>query len=250
MPNRNALLTAWIQRPGQQLRFQFGYQRWEYRIKSLSGLRGKGADNIGSVAQKMQMRSHLNQSGPYPRGGKPAVVAANLLNRQFNPETLNTWWSGDITYLRTAQGWLYLAIVMDLCSRKIVSWAFSDKPDSDLTVRALRLAVNKRRPTGSVVFHSDQGAQYTSAQFQSCQQELDVTGSMSRKGNCLDNAVTERFFRSLKAERVNYRRYETRSQGIADVIDYIDSFYNLKRRHYRLGNISPDEYERRLQQCA
>ncbi|HHB1475421.1 TPA: IS3 family transposase, partial [Yersinia enterocolitica] len=168
--------------------------------------------------------------------------AANLLNRQFNPETLNTWWSGDITYLRTAQGWLYLAIVMDLCSRKIVSWAFSDKPDSDLTVRALRLAVNKRRPTGSVVFHSDQGAQYTSAQFQSCQQELDVTGSMSRKGNCLDNAVTERFFRSLKAERVNYRRYETRSQGIADVIDYIDSFYNLKRRHYRLGNISPDEY--------
>ncbi|EOW7153544.1 TPA: IS3 family transposase [Yersinia enterocolitica] len=94
----------------------------------------------------------------YPRGGKPAVVAANLLNRQFNPETLNTWWSGDITYLRTAQGWLYLAIVMDLCSRKIVSWAFSDKPDSDLTVRALRLAVNKRRPTGSVVFHSDQGA--------------------------------------------------------------------------------------------
>ena len=115
------------------------------------------------------------------RGGKPAVVAANLLNRQFNPETLNTWWSGDITYLRTAQGWLYLAIVMDLCSRKIVSWAFSDKPDSALTIRALRLAVNKRRPTGPVVFHSDQGAQYTSTKFQSCQQELGVTGSMSRK---------------------------------------------------------------------
>lgn len=186
----------------------------------------------------------------YPHGGKPAVVADNLLNRQFNPETLNTWWSGDITYLRTAQGWLYLAIVMDLCSRKIVSWAFSDKPDSALTTRALRLAINKRRPTGPVVFHSDQGAQYTSTQFQSCQQELAVTGSMSRKGNCLDNAVTERFFRSLKAERVSYRRYETRSQGITDVIDYIDSFYNLKRRHYRQGNISPDEYERRLQQCA
>lgn len=91
----------------------------------------------------------------YPLGGKPAVIAANLLNRQFNPDTLNTWWSGYITYLRTAQGWLYLAIVMDLCSRKIVSWAFSDKPDSALTIRALRLAVNKRRPTESVVFHSD-----------------------------------------------------------------------------------------------
>ncbi|HHL2501635.1 TPA: transposase [Yersinia enterocolitica] len=141
-------------------------------------------------------------------------------------------------------------IVMDLCSRKIVSWAFSDKPDSVLAIRALRLAVNKRQPTRPLVFHSDQGAQYTSAQFQYCQNELGVTGSMSRKGNCLDNAVTERFFRSLKAGRVNYRRYETRSQGNADVINYIDSFYNLKRRHYRLGNISPDEYEHRLRQCA
>ncbi|MDN0088782.1 IS3 family transposase [Yersinia nurmii] len=100
------------------------------------------------------------------------------------------------------------------------------------------------------MFHSDQRAQYISAQFPSCQQELDVTGSMSRKGNGLDNAVSERFFRSLKAERVNHRRYETRSQGIADVIDYIDSFYHLKRLYYRLGNISLDEYERRLQQCA
>ncbi|MFJ1228538.1 IS3 family transposase [Yersinia proxima] len=160
----------------------------------------------------------------YPRGGKPAVIAANLLNWQFNPDTLNTWWSGYITYLRTAKGWLYLAIVMDLCSRKIVSCTFSDKSDIALTIRALRLAVNKQRPTGSVVFHSDQGAQYTSAQFQYCQNELGVTGSMSRKCNCLDNAVTERFFRSLKAERVNYRRYETRSQGIAYIINYIDSY--------------------------
>lgn len=186
----------------------------------------------------------------YPRGGKPAVVAANLLNRQFNPETLNTWWSGNITRLRTAQGWLYLAIVMDLSSRKIVSRSFSDKPDSALAIQVLRLAANKRRPTGPVLFHSDQGTPYTSAQFQSCQQELDVTGSMSRKGSCLDNTVTERFFRNLKGKRVNYRRYETRSQGIADVINDIDSFYNLKRRHYRLRNISPNEYERRLQQCT
>jgi putative transposase len=126
-----------------------------------------------------------------------------------------------------------------------VSWTFSDKPVSALTIRALRLAVNKRRPTSPVVFHSDQGAQYISSQFQSCQQELDMTVNMSSK-----NTVTERFFRSLKAERVNYRRYETRNQGIAEVIDYIDSFYNLKRRHYRLGNISPNEYECPLQQCA
>jgi len=111
-------------------------------------------------------------------------VVANLLNRQFIPETLNTWWPGDIIYLRTAQGWLYMPIVMDLFSRKIVSLAFSDKPDCALTILTLRLAVNKRWPMDSVVFHCDQGAQYTSAQFQSCQQELDVTGSMSRKDNC------------------------------------------------------------------
>lgn len=185
----------------------------------------------------------------YPRGGKPALVASDLLNRQFNPETLNIWWSGDITYLRTVQGWLYLAIVMDLSSRKIVSWTFPDKPDSALTIRALRLAVNKRRSTGPVVFHSVRCAVYQRS-VPVLPQELDVTGSMSRKGNCLDNAITERFFRSLKAERVNYRRYENRSQGIADVIDYLDTFYHLKRRHYRLGNISPNKYERRLQQCA
>lgn len=111
-------------------------------------------------------------------------MVANLLNRQFIPETLNTWWPGDIIYLRTAQGWLYMPIVMDLFSRKIVSLAFSDKPDCALTILTLRLAVNKRWPMDSVVFHCDQGAQYTSAQFQSCQQELDVTGSMSRKDNC------------------------------------------------------------------
>lgn len=144
-------------------------------------------------------------------------MAADLLNRQFNPETLTIWWSGDITYPRTAQGGLYLAIVKDLGSRKIVRWAFLDKPGSPPTLRALKLAVNKPRPTESVVFHRVQERQYTRAQFQSCQQERGVTGSMSRRGNCLDNAVTERFLRSLKAERVNYRRYETRSQGIADV---------------------------------
>lgn len=182
--------------------------------------------------------------------GKASVIAPNYLNRQFNPERLNTHWSGDITYIRTGQSWLYLAVIVDLCSRKIISWAFSNKPNSELTTRAIRLAVNKRRPNVSVIFHSDQGAQYTSETFQQCLRELGIQASMSRAGNCLDNAVTERFFRSLKSERVNYRRYQTRHQAQADIIDYIEPFYNQKRRHLKLGNISPAEYEMKLMQCA
>lgn len=211
--------------------------------------------NVGRYKVRRLMRAHkLIAKRPrlhrYPKGGRPSVIAPNLLNRQFNPERMNTHWSGDITYIRTGQGWLYLAVIVDLCSRKIISWAFSHKPDSELTIRAIRLAVNKRRPKTKLVFHSDQGAQYTSDAFQSCLKELDIQPSMSRAGNCLDNAVTERFFRSLKSERVNYRRYETRHQAQADIIDYIEPFYNQKRRHYKLGNISPVQYEMKLMQCA
>jgi putative transposase len=119
-------------------------------------------------------------------------------------------WSGGITYIRTQQGWLYLAVIMDLCSRKVISWTFSDKPNSELTTRALRLAVNKRQPNDNVIFYSDQGVQYRSGEFQCLLKEHGLISSMNRRGNCLDSAVTERFFRSLKSERVNYRRYQTR----------------------------------------
>jgi len=186
----------------------------------------------------------------YPASGKPSVIAPNHLNRQFNPQSLNRLWSGDITYIRTQQGWLYLAVIMDLCSRKVISWAFSDKPNSELTTRALRLAVNKRQPTDGVLFHSDQGVQYTCEAFQHSLKKHGLISSMSRAGNCLDNAVTERFFRSLKSERINYRRYQTRREAMADIIDYIEPFYNQKRRHYKLGNISPVEYEMKLRKSA
>jgi len=186
----------------------------------------------------------------YPTGNKPAVVAPNAMNRQFTPESMNTHWAGDITYLRTAQGWLYLAVVVELYSRRIISFAFSPQPDSELTMRALRLAVEKRQPPQGVMFHSDQGCQYTSSSFQLCLQEQGVISSMSRRGNCLDNAVTERFFRSLKSERTYYRRYETRQQAIADIIDYIETFYNRKRRHSKLGNLSPVQYEQKMLKTA
>ncbi|MFT0213595.1 IS3 family transposase [Pseudomonas sp. F1_0610] len=139
---------------------------------------------------------------------------------------------------------------MDLYSRKIISWAFSDRANSKLVRRALQLAIEKRRPKESLVFHSDQGCQYSSEAFLSCLQYHSITASMSRKGNCLDNAVVERFFRSLKSERINYRRYLNRHQAVADIIDYIEPFYNQVRRHAHLGNISPDQYEARTLKAA
>ncbi len=209
-----------------------------------------GIHKVRTSMKRLRLIAKRPKQHRYPAGGKASVIAPNYLNRQFNPEQINTLWSGDITYIRTQQGWLYLAVIMDLCSRKVISWAFSDKPNSELTTRALRLAVNKRQPNDSVIFHSDQGVQYTSKTFQLSLKEHGLISSMSRRGNCLDNAVTERFFRSLKSERVNYRRYQSRREAMADIIDYIEPFYNQKRRHYKLGNISPAEYEMKLLKSA
>ena len=133
--------------------------------------------------------------------------------------------------------------MLDLYSRRIVSWAFSNQPNSELSVRAINLAVQLRQPKQPVLFHTDQCVQYSSDVFRRALAKHNINASMSRRGNCLDNAVTERFFRSLKSERVNYRQYKTRTEGMADIADYIEAFYNQKRRHSTLGSISPIEYE-------
>lgn len=124
-----------------------------------------------------------------------------------------------------------------------MSWAFSNQPNSELSVRAINLAVQLRQPQQPVLFHSDQGVQYSSDEFRGVLSKHSISASMSRRGNCLDNAVTERFFRSLKSERVNYRQYKTRDEAMIDIADYIEPFYNQRRQHSTLGNISPAEYE-------
>ena len=135
--------------------------------------------------------------------------------------------------------------MLDLYSRRIVSWAFSNQPNGELSVWAINLAVQLSQPKQPVLFHTDQGVQYSSDVFRRALAKHNINASISRRGNCLDNAVTERFFRSLKSERVNYRQYKTRAEGMADIADYIEAFYNQKRRHSTLGNISPVEYEAR-----
>jgi len=174
--------------------------------------------------------------------GKPAVLIPNLLQRQFTVTRPNRAWVTDITYIRTWQGWLYLAVVMDLFSRKIVSWSARPTIHRELVLDALLMAVRRRRPRGTLI-HSDQGTQYGSDAWRRFCRSHRLDPSMSRKGNCWDNAVAESFFSSLKKERIRKRIYKTREQAETDVADYIERFYNPIRRHSHIGGLSPDQFE-------
>jgi putative transposase len=174
--------------------------------------------------------------------GKPALLTPNLLKRQFSPAKPNAAWVTEITYIRTWQGWLYLAVVIDLFSRKVVGWAAGPTIHGELALNALASAVKRRRPRGTII-HSDQGVQYGSDAWRRICRANHLEPSMSRKGNRWDNAVVESFFSSLKMERVKKRIYLNRDVALADIADYIDTFYNLTRRHSHLGGVSPEEVE-------
>jgi putative transposase len=174
--------------------------------------------------------------------GKPAVLIPNLLQRQFTVTRPNRAWVTDITYVRTWEGWLYLAVVMDLFSRKIVGWAGGPTIQRELVLNALLVAVRRRRPRGTPI-HSDQGTQYGSDAWRRFCRSHRLEPSMSRKGNCWDNAVAESFFSSLKKERVKKHIYRTRAVAMIDVANSIDAFYNSTRRHSHLGGLSPDAFE-------
>jgi putative transposase len=171
-------------------------------------------------------------------------VAANVLDRQFEPSSPNQAWAADITYLPTREGWLYLAAVEDLYSRQIVGWAMGERIDSRLVVDALGMAVQRRCPGEGLVAHSDRGSQYASEHYQRVLSTQGITCSMSRRGNCWDNAPMESFFASLKKELVHDEDYQTRAAAKASVFEYIEAFYNRVRRHSALGYVSPTDYER------
>ena len=170
-------------------------------------------------------------------------VAKNLLKQDFSTEAPDQRWVADITYIPTQQGWLYLAVVMDLYSRRIVGWSMSRWISRRLVLAALRMAIDARQLEGDLIHHSDRGSQYTSDDFRDELAKHGINCSMSGSGNCYDNAVIESFCASLKRERVNRVRYRTRDQARADIFDYIEVFYNRKRRHSYLGYISPEDFE-------
>jgi len=175
------------------------------------------------------------------------AVSPNVLNRQFDAPASNRKWVADFTYLWTAEGWLYIAAVLDLFSRRVVGWSMQATMTAQLVTDALLMAIWRRGKPEAVLHHSDRGSQYTSEPFQRLLADQGLACSMSRSGNCWDNAAMESFFSSLKTERTARTTYRTRDQAKADVVDYIERFYNPRRRHSTLGYLSPLEFERQAQ---
>jgi putative transposase len=173
-------------------------------------------------------------------------VAANLLDRQFAADVPNRKWAVDITYIPTDQGWLYLAGVIDLCSRMIVGWSMADHMKTDLVSEALRMAIARRRPGKGLLHHSDRGVQYASDDYRHLLHSHAMEASMSRRGDCWDNACTESFWATLKTELVHHEHYQTREQARQSVFEYIEVFYNRKRLHSSLGYQSPEAFEAAL----
>ena len=165
------------------------------------------------------------------------------MNREFNVDAPDQFWVTDITCIRTHEGFLYLAVVIDLFSRRVVGWSMQGRTYTDLPLQALQMAVWRRKPKTKVQVHSDQGSQFTSYEWQEFLEQHNLTQSMSRRGNCWDNAVAESFFNLLKRERIRRRKYKTREEARQDVFDYIEFFYNPQRKHVRNGMLSPIDFE-------
>ena len=197
------------------------------RLTSLAGIKAQ----IG----------YKRRPGAY--GGKPSVVVDNTLDRQFDVETPDTVWVTDITYIKTYEGFAYLAVVIDLYSRRVVGWSMQGRQTTDVALQALLSAVWRRKPKNKVLIHSDQGSQFTSIDWALFLKHHNLEHSMSRRGNCHDNAVAESFFNLLKRERIRRRTYKTRDDARKDVFDYIEMFYNPIRKHVRNGMLSPVKFE-------
>ena len=174
-------------------------------------------------------------------------IAPNVLARDFDVKAANEAWVGDVTYIPTGEGWLYLAVLLDLFSRRVVGWATSAANDRELALRALDQALRTRRPRPGLVHHTDRGSPYASDDYRRVLDQNAMTASMSRTGDCYDNAVAESFFATLKAEHVDHEDFATRATGTASIGDYIESFYNCARRHSHVGYVSPIEFELRSQ---
>lgn len=198
------------------------------RLMQVAGIKGK-------MKRKFKVTTKSNHKRP---------KAENLVKQNFSTPKPDTLWASDITYISTAEGWLYLAVTLDLFSRKVIGWAFSNRLTDDLTLSALSMATTQRRSSENLIHHSDQGVQYASVAFRRTLEVNTISQSMSGKGNCYDNAVVESFLASLKTEEVDSKHYETRQQAITSIFSYIEGFYNPKRRHSSLNYLSPNDFER------
>ena len=244
-PNRKRLTDAQllllIQSIHAEVKGAYGSPRMAREIRDRGYPAGK--DRVERLMKAHHIRARHKRRFKATTDSKHSLpVAPNLLNRNFTPSAPNQVWTADLTYIWTAEGWLYLAVVLDLFNREVVGWSLKPRMTADIVIDALAMAWFRRRPAPGVIHHSDRGSQYASHAFQARLKEYGMTCSMSRKGNCWDNAPTESFFNSFKNERVHGTRYATRAEAIADAFDYIEPFYNRKRKHSTLGYASPQAY--------
>ena len=230
---------AWLESGGV-----YGYRKIHDDLRELGETCGR--NRVGRLMQAEGLRSQTGyRRHPGFYGGKPTVASPNHLARQFKVSEPNKVWVTDITYIRTYEGWLYLAVVLDLFSRQVIGWSMKPRMCSDLAIDAMLMAVWRRKPRQQVMIHSDQGSQFSSSDWQSFLKANNIISSMSRRGNCHDNAVAESFFQLLKRERIRRKIYATRDEARSDIFDYIEMFYNPKRRHSSAMQLSPVEYEKR-----
>lgn len=209
-----------------------------------------GKNRVAKIMRRHNIRAQRGYKTPRYRDTKPAQAAPNRLKQQFTIDNPDVAWVSDITYIRTYDGWLYLAVVMDLYSRMIIGWSMKSTLAKEIVLDALLMALWRRSPQRSVIIHSDQGSQYGSDEWQRFCLSHNLTPSMSRRGNCYDNAAVESFFSSLKKEKIRRHIFKTRAIARAEIFDYIEVFYNRARRHQHLGTISPEAYERKMVRLA
>ncbi|MBS3890129.1 IS3 family transposase [Serratia marcescens] len=219
----------------------YGYRRVHGDLNEIGETCGK--NRVGRIMQLNRIKAVRGYKAPRRIADRPSVVAPNRVQRQFTVVRANQVWVTDITYIRTWQGWLYLAVVIDLFARNVVGWSMKPTLSRELALDALMMALWRRKPDSEVIVHSDQGSQYGSDDWQRFCRANNLVPSMSRRGNCWDNAVAESFFSSLKKERIRKRIYKTRHLARADIFDYIEVFYNRARRHSHLGGVSPEAFE-------
>ena len=222
----------------------YGYRKLTHDLRDLGEqVSAKRVARLASLAGIAAQLGYRRRPGRH--GGKPAVVAENRLEQQFQTTAPDQVWVTDITYIRTHEGWLYLCVVIDLFSRRVVGWSAQSRMTTELALQALLMAVWRRKPTGQVMVHSDQGSQFSSREWQSFLGQHGLEPSMSRRGTCHDNAVAESFFQLLKRERIRRQVYPTRDAARQDLFEYIELFYNPIRRHTFNGMLSPVDFETR-----
>ena len=245
----SARLSSMVEQIYQESRKNYGVPRVHAELQAKGEKVGR--NRVARLMKAKGLRGRVRRRYRTTTKSDPQhAVAPNLLQRDFSAKGPDQVWVGDLTYLWTREGWMYLAVLIDLYSRSIVGWSMSERMPVGLTLAAFEMAIGHRRPGPGLVHHSDRGSQYTATAYQKRLSELGARASMSRKGDCYDNAVAESFFHSMKVELMDEMPFCTRAEARRIVFDYIEVFFNRQRRHSTLGYVSPAEFERTAEAAA